>query len=262
MNSAERAVMVWWKPFSSSPQPGVQQPVELRQESPVPPPTPSPPPSPPPVSATPFRSSPEIFSHPPPPPATLTPTSFLSSISPTIPLVSLSLGLASGLYTGASRAGLVFMAENAHRRPETVQGWYFYNKTKNYKVLLSGIKAGISTGVRLGGWTGLWVLADAGALEAREQWLSSTSSAWMAYAHQNGMLGWLGHWTDGMVAGQAVAVLASAAYRLPTMRLLAIGTLAGGTTGALQDLRDYLIRKKEAQDGVSQPRSHLVGSAT
>lgn len=145
------------------------------------------------------------------------------------------------------------MAENAHRRPETVQGWYFYNKTKNYKVLLSGIKSGISTGLRLGGWTGLWVLADAGALQARQRWLSSTSSAWMAYAHQNGMLGWLGHWADGMLAGQGVALLASAAYRLPALRLLAIGTLAGGTTGALQDLRDYLIRKKEAQQGIKQP---------
>ena len=48
----------------------------------------------------------------------------------TFPILSFTLGFGTGMYQSASRAGLVFMAENAHRRPETVQGWYFYNKTK------------------------------------------------------------------------------------------------------------------------------------
>lgn len=47
-----------------------------------------------------------------------------------IPLAAAILGFSTGFYQAAKRAGLVFMAENAHRRPDTVQGWYFYNKTK------------------------------------------------------------------------------------------------------------------------------------
>jgi hypothetical protein len=47
-----------------------------------------------------------------------------------IPLAGAILGFSTGFYQAAKRAGLVFMAENAHRRPDTVQGWYFYNKTK------------------------------------------------------------------------------------------------------------------------------------
>lgn len=74
---------------------------------------------------------PEIFSQSPlVSAAALTPMTFLTSLSPTIPMTSLALGFFSGFYMKSSKAGLVFMAENAHRRPETVQGWYFYNKTK------------------------------------------------------------------------------------------------------------------------------------
>jgi hypothetical protein len=47
-----------------------------------------------------------------------------------IPMTGFALGFGAGLYGGAKRSSLVFMAENAHRRPDTVQGWFFYNKTK------------------------------------------------------------------------------------------------------------------------------------
>lgn len=47
-----------------------------------------------------------------------------------IPTTAFLIGFAAGAYNNASRAGLIFMAENAHRRPDTVQGWFFYNKTK------------------------------------------------------------------------------------------------------------------------------------
>lgn len=47
-----------------------------------------------------------------------------------IPMTGATLGFIAGFYTAATKSGLVFMAENAHRRPNTVQGWYFYNKTK------------------------------------------------------------------------------------------------------------------------------------
>ncbi|KDN44952.1 hypothetical protein K437DRAFT_263085 [Tilletiaria anomala UBC 951] len=108
----------------------------------------------------------------------------------TLPASSFTLGFVTGLYTSANRASLVFMAENAHRRPETVQGWYFYNKTKvdlfkykkcysypspsfshfhrdpalfppqNYKVLLAGAKGGLATGLRLSAWVTAFMALD------------------------------------------------------------------------------------------------------
>lgn len=57
------------------------------------------------------------------------------------------------LMTSTSLASLQFLAENAHCQPTTVQGWYFYNKTKNYRVILAGLKGGIRTGMKLGAWT-------------------------------------------------------------------------------------------------------------
>src|SRR5258708_475959 len=59
-----------------------------------------------------------------------------------LPVVCASAGMALGVYRGGRMAGLRFLAENAHRAPETVKGWYFYNKTKNYRVVYGGLKEG------------------------------------------------------------------------------------------------------------------------
>lgn len=68
------------------------------------------------------------------------------------------VGSAIGLVRGGRLAGMRFLAENVHRPPTTVQGWYFYNKTKNYKVMLGGLKGAGKESVRLGlaavGWVG------------------------------------------------------------------------------------------------------------
>ena len=42
------------------------------------------------------------------------------------------VGSLLGFIRGTRSASLKFLAENAHRPPRTLQGWYFYNKTKNY----------------------------------------------------------------------------------------------------------------------------------
>lgn len=57
-----------------------------------------------------------------------------------VPGTAVIVGTAIGLIRGSQTASLQFLAENVHRPPTTVQGWYFYNKTKNYKVLLGGLK--------------------------------------------------------------------------------------------------------------------------
>ena len=74
-----------------------------------------------------------------------------------IPTASFTAGSILGFSRGARMSGLRFLAENAHRLPTTVGGWYFYNKTKNYRVLLGGFKGGVRQGLRFGAIGGCWV---------------------------------------------------------------------------------------------------------
>ncbi|KAF9563707.1 hypothetical protein CPC08DRAFT_632407 [Agrocybe pediades] len=57
-----------------------------------------------------------------------------------IPGTAVIIGCATGIVNGGRTASMRFLAENAHRPPTTVQGWYFYKKTKNYRVMLGGLK--------------------------------------------------------------------------------------------------------------------------
>lgn len=59
-------------------------------------------------------------------------------------------GLSIGLIRGARMASWRFLAENAHRAPTTVKGWYFYKKTKNYRMMWGGLKEGGRDAVKLG----------------------------------------------------------------------------------------------------------------
>ena len=80
-----------------------------------------------------------------------------------VPVCASTFGFVSGLLTSSQKASLQFLAENAHRQPSTLQGWYFYNKTKNYRVALAGLKGGLSTAARLGGWTAGFVAVQEAA---------------------------------------------------------------------------------------------------
>ncbi|KIM45831.1 hypothetical protein M413DRAFT_64360 [Hebeloma cylindrosporum] len=57
-----------------------------------------------------------------------------------VPATAFIVGSAIGMVRGGREASLRFLAENAHRPPTTVQGWYFYKKTKNYKVMWGALK--------------------------------------------------------------------------------------------------------------------------
>lgn len=76
-----------------------------------------------------------------------------------VPGAALVVGTMMGLVRGSRNASLRFLAENAHRAPTTVQGWYFYNKTKNYKVLYGGLKGAATDATKLTsvavGWVGI-----------------------------------------------------------------------------------------------------------
>jgi len=76
-----------------------------------------------------------------------------------VPATAFMVGCAIGMVRGGRKASLRFLAENAHRPPTTVQGWYFYKKTKNYKVMWGALKGAGTEAVKVtalaGGYVGL-----------------------------------------------------------------------------------------------------------
>ncbi|KAJ7283854.1 hypothetical protein C8J57DRAFT_956575, partial [Mycena rebaudengoi] len=124
----------------------------------------------------------------------------------TVPLGAMVLGGVIGVNRGARLASMRFLAENAHRMPTTQQGWYYYHKTKNYRVMLGGLRGAARDSGYLGLVTVGWVCAEEGLRLA----------GWGAVA-QSG-------------AGAATGGLLSCVYRLgwkTTRQTVGLG-LAGG----------------------------------
>jgi len=74
-----------------------------------------------------------------------------------IPLTTTCTGAALGFLRGSRQASLQFLVENAHRAPTTVEEWYFYHKTKNYHVILGGLKQSGRDALKLGSAGMVWV---------------------------------------------------------------------------------------------------------
>ena len=97
-------------------------------------------------------------------------------ISSACSLVTFTLGATHG----ARKTSYQFLAENAHRLPRTHQGWYFYHKTKNYRVMQGGIRAGMKYAGRTLLWTSLYIglegVLDAvrGRIDALDSLVSAT----------------------------------------------------------------------------------------
>lgn len=79
-----------------------------------------------------------------------------------LPGTAFVAGAMIGLRQGARTASMQYLAENVHRPPTTVQGWYFYNKTKNYRVLMAGLKEAGRNAARLTAITGTFVAVSEG----------------------------------------------------------------------------------------------------
>lgn len=69
-------------------------------------------------------------------------------------------GFALGVSRGGTMAGLRFRAENAHRQPRTMPGWYLYHKSKNYHVIYGGVTQGLRMAGRCGVWVGMFSVAE------------------------------------------------------------------------------------------------------
>ncbi|EJF61145.1 hypothetical protein BD309DRAFT_947597 [Dichomitus squalens] len=136
-----------------------------------------------------------------------------------LPGAAVLTGVTIGLFRGSRTASLRFLAENAHRTPKTVRGWYLYNKTKNYRVTLGGLK-------------------EAGADATK---LGLTAAAWVAIEEGCTRLG-----LDDVrevAAGLGTGTLFGAVYRLPWTafrRTTVLGVLIGGVLRALRWSKEYL----------------------
>lgn len=128
-----------------------------------------------------------------------------------IPVSAWVLGFTSGLVTSSRLSGRQFLAENAHRLPTTVQGcaraysrtyrsnsscrsWYFYQKTKNYRVMYGGVVGGLKAGTRLGAWTAAFVGLEEGVEYGVHRLLPGN--------------GYSTRWASGGVAGLGLAAAA------------------------------------------------------
>ncbi|KAI9271790.1 hypothetical protein BDA99DRAFT_433207 [Phascolomyces articulosus] len=130
-------------------------------------------------------------------------------------------GFSIGSFIGGRHAGLQYLAENAHRLPTTVQGWYFYHKTKNYRMALGGIKRGARYAVRTGGLCLMY-----GAIEA-------------GLDHVRGEPDVLNSVTAGTVSGalfSAFTKLSRGSVRYSLM----FGAAFGLVTGGLSDIHRYI----------------------
>ncbi|WVQ67864.1 uncharacterized protein L199_006069 [Kwoniella botswanensis] len=185
------------------------------------------------------------------------PTSLLI-LPPTAALIGLSIGLVRG----GNRSRLRFLAENAHRQPKTVQGWYFYTKTRNYRVFFGAAKTGSKYALGLGGATATYVLLDEsigyiresifgpkgvqdptpggrGLLEDREK---KERASW-----RKGGVGW----EDGGIAGGLMGLGVGVGYRLPRplfIRSIIMGTLLGALTSTMQVAQAHIGKMREEEE--------------
>lgn len=77
-----------------------------------------------------------------------------------VPGTALVVGTVIGTVRGWRKEGLRFLAENAHRAPTTLRGWYFYKKTKNYRMMLGGLAEGGRQGLKLSTTAIGWVTIE------------------------------------------------------------------------------------------------------
>ncbi|KZT62950.1 hypothetical protein CALCODRAFT_489493 [Calocera cornea HHB12733] len=145
-----------------------------------------------------------------------------------VPAGLTALGVMLGLLRGSRMAGLQFAAENAHRAPKTMDGWYFYQKTKNYRVILGGLKAGALRGLQLGGVGTTYVgLREAGRYVGMQEW-------------------------SECLAGLGTGGVIGAVYRPPRrqfIQLLALGAGFGLTTALLRRAQAWGKKRRAELEG-------------
>ncbi|EGG02423.1 uncharacterized protein MELLADRAFT_110181 [Melampsora larici-populina 98AG31] len=152
-----------------------------------------------------------------------------------IPTFSASIvGFVSGMVSAGKLSGAQFTCENLHRLPTSRQAAYLFQKTKNYRIILGGLKGGLRSGARLGAWTGAFC-------SMKEVTLIPIKSS---IPHEDQL-----HcrFIAGGISGFILALGASSLYRLRPIyspRRLMLGGLVGMLAGGAEDLKDILANRE------------------
>ncbi|KAF9111258.1 hypothetical protein BGX27_005173 [Mortierella sp. AM989] len=72
-------------------------------------------------------------------------------------------GFVFGGVIGSRQSGMQYLAENAHRLPKNMEGWYFYHKRKNYRMAFGALKKGAIYSAKTGVLVGLFEVLEASA---------------------------------------------------------------------------------------------------
>jgi hypothetical protein len=159
---------------------------------------------------------------------------------PLLTFVAGGAGACLGLAHGSTETSLRFRAENAHRLPTSQTGWYLYHKSKNYHVILGGLKEGGKMSVKVGFWSGVFVLMEEGVDRGR----AAGGRMWRDHAPKyRGLVVEEGaalprDFISTAFAGLGTAGLFSAwnQFPLPTaVRVMKLGGKAGLAFGLAQD---------------------------
>ncbi|KAF9337913.1 hypothetical protein BGZ91_009180, partial [Linnemannia elongata] len=70
-------------------------------------------------------------------------------------------GFMLGGVIGSRQSGMQYLAENAHRLPKNMEGWYFYHKKKNYRMIWGALKKGAVYSSKTGAMVGLFEVLEA-----------------------------------------------------------------------------------------------------
>ncbi|RSH78166.1 uncharacterized protein EHS24_002625 [Apiotrichum porosum] len=168
------------------------------------------------------------------------------------------VGFFVGARRGARNAQTRYLAENAHRQPTTVKGWYFYHKTRNYRILWGGMREGSRYSLRLSSAVALFVAADEGFAYAREH--LNPNSMKTGYPPSHERWGWRQgpvHVEDGAVAGATLATVLSLWYRLPNpvlIRAVILGLGGGAATSGLLMLSDKFGVQRDEEKKAAEAR--------
>jgi len=186
--------------------------------------------------------------------------------------ISSVTGFSLGAAHGGNMAGLVFRAENAHRLPTSTVGWYLYHKSKNYHVMLGGIKEGMRMGLRLGVWTGIFLYME----EAVDRLRGAVLKRWVGFKDRRGLERELGLerlenlrgvWVQRDFLSTTVAALGTAGAfsvwnRMPINTAARTATLAlkaGLGFGLVQDALSVIRGRRVGY--VEYIRQHVLGGS-
>ncbi|KAF9423060.1 hypothetical protein BGZ94_008401 [Podila epigama] len=130
-------------------------------------------------------------------------------------------GFMLGGVIGSRQSGMQYLAENAHRLPRSSEGWYFYHKKKNYRMILGALSKGAVYSAKTGALVALFEV-----LEASADFYRGGADVFNSV-------------TAGLASGSIFSVL-NKLPRQSSKHAIMLGAGYGLVSGGLQDFSSFL----------------------